>query len=437
MFQVGDDEPMESPPLAPGHQPYPRVDPKQLVGIDTISTRAGTFRARHYRDRTGYGEQVDYWIDDSVGPIGLIRLEAEQKQHPTIRAGFKFELVATGNDAVAQHHQTGAAVRRVGAEEARAAVDAADARRAAAAGQGGPMTHVGRHGRGRAASTIARRLIEAYTCTRYPHAPCQRASTLALVLAAACAAPVQQQAERETAGRRRSGDRDGGDGAADCRDGGRDLAAAHAVRGKLRGGAAGQVGGLRRVVPRRGDDQRARRAGRAKGSEAVTLETTTETRPGDRTVFATVFAATRDAGWRRDQQRVSGRATTIRWSRRRSGPRSSRTRASTRSKLVGTDMISVRAGPFRAKHYRYRTPYGEQVDFWIDDSVAPIGLIKLEAEQKQHSAFRAGFKFELVATGSGAIPQVTTPGAPVRRAACCSGRGCPGRGRRASGRSRP
>ena len=52
-------------------------------------------------------------------------------------------------------------------------------------------------------------------------------------------------------------------------------------------------------------------------------------------------------------------------------------------------MISVRAGLFRAKHYRYRTPYGEQVDYWIDDSVAPIGLIKLEAEQKQHSASAA------------------------------------------------
>ena len=64
--------------------------------------RVGTFRAKHYRDRTTYGEQVDVWMDDSVGPIGLVRLEAEQKQHPTIRAGFKFELVATGNDAVAQ-----------------------------------------------------------------------------------------------------------------------------------------------------------------------------------------------------------------------------------------------------------------------------------------------------------------------------------------------
>ena len=75
-------------------------------------------------------------------------------------------------------------------------------------------------------------------------------------------------------------------------------------------------------------------------------------------------------------------------------------------------MISVRAGLFRAKHYRYRTPYGERVDYWIDDSVAPIGLIKLEAEQKQHSGFRGGFKFELVAMGSGAIPQVTKPARP-------------------------
>ena len=102
VFQVADDEPMQSPPVPPAAQPYPRVDPGKLVGVDTITVRVGTFRAKHYRDRTTYGEQVDFWIDDSVGPIGLIRLEAEQKQHPTIRAGFKFELVATGNDAVAQ-----------------------------------------------------------------------------------------------------------------------------------------------------------------------------------------------------------------------------------------------------------------------------------------------------------------------------------------------
>jgi hypothetical protein len=102
VFQVADTDPMESPPVPPAQQPYPRVDPSKLVGVDTITVRVGTFRAKHYRERTGYGEQVDFWIDDSVGPIGLIKLEAEQKQHPTIRAGFKFALVATGNDAIPQ-----------------------------------------------------------------------------------------------------------------------------------------------------------------------------------------------------------------------------------------------------------------------------------------------------------------------------------------------
>jgi hypothetical protein len=102
VFQVADDEPMESPPLGPAQQPYPRVDPSKLVGTEMVTVRTGTFRAKHYRDRTGYGEQVDFWIDDSVHPIGLLRLEAEQKQHPTIRAGFKFELVAVGNDAIPQ-----------------------------------------------------------------------------------------------------------------------------------------------------------------------------------------------------------------------------------------------------------------------------------------------------------------------------------------------
>jgi hypothetical protein len=100
VFQVGDDEPMQAPSVPSSQQPYPRVDPSKLVGVDTISVRVGTFRAKHYRDRTSFGEQVDFWIDDSVGPIGLIKLEAEQKQHPTIRAGFTFQLVATGNDAI-------------------------------------------------------------------------------------------------------------------------------------------------------------------------------------------------------------------------------------------------------------------------------------------------------------------------------------------------
>jgi len=100
LFQTGDAEPMSAPPALPSQQPYPRLDPKKLVGTELVTVRVGTFRAKHYRDRTEFGEQVDVWIDDSVGPIGVLKLEAEQKQHPTIRAGFGYALVATGNDAI-------------------------------------------------------------------------------------------------------------------------------------------------------------------------------------------------------------------------------------------------------------------------------------------------------------------------------------------------
>jgi hypothetical protein len=148
----------------------------------------------------------------------------------------------------------------------------------------------------------------------------------------------------------------------------------------------------------------------ARGSEIVTIETTTETGSGDRTVFATVFAATntdwlvtRNVFQVGDDDPMESPAI---------GPAQQPYPRVDPSKLVGTEMISVRAGLFKASHYRYRTPYGEQVDYWVADGVPPIGLIKLEAEQKQHTGFRGGFRFELVATGSGAIPQITKPARP-------------------------
>jgi hypothetical protein len=149
----------------------------------------------------------------------------------------------------------------------------------------------------------------------------------------------------------------------------------------------------------------------AREGDAITLETTTETRPGDRTVFATILAGVSGADWRvtgnvfqvGDDEPMESPAI---------GPAQQPYPSVDPSKLIGTEMISVRAGLFRAKHYRYVTPYGERVDYWIDASVAPIGVIKLEAEQKQHSGFRGGFRFELVGMGSGAIPQVTKPARP-------------------------
>ena len=43
VFQVGDEDPMESPAIGPAQQPYPAVDPKKLIGTEMISVRAGLF----------------------------------------------------------------------------------------------------------------------------------------------------------------------------------------------------------------------------------------------------------------------------------------------------------------------------------------------------------------------------------------------------------
>ena len=112
VFQVADDEPMQAPPIAPAEQPYPRVDPRKLVGVDTISMRVGTFRAQHYRDRTTYGEQVDFWIDDSVGPIGLIRAGSRAEAAPDDPRRLQVRAGGDGKRCRRADHQAGAAVRR-------------------------------------------------------------------------------------------------------------------------------------------------------------------------------------------------------------------------------------------------------------------------------------------------------------------------------------
>ena len=80
--------------------------------------------------------------------------------------------------------------------------------------------------------------------------------------------------------------------------------------------------------------------------------------------------------------------------------------------LVGTEMIKVRGGTYTAKHYKDTTRFGELVDFWIDEGVAPIGLVKLEADERQRPTSTPGkrrMRYELLVSGRGATPQVTNP----------------------------
>jgi hypothetical protein len=235
--------------------------------------------------------------------------------------------------------------------------------------------------------------------------------TLVMVLAAACAAPVQQADPGKPATSTVA--------AADATN--REAAPPAAAAGAIWPPRMPAAGNFEEVPLGKWADYEETYLGAAiirervalvsREAEMVTLETTTETRPGDRTVFATEFAGANNAGWRvtsnvfqvGDDEPMESPAT---------GPAQQPYPRADPSKLIGTEMISVRAGLFKAKHYRYRTPYGERVDYWVDDSVGPIGLIKLEAEQKQHTGFSGGFKFELVAMGSGAIPQVTKRARP-------------------------
>ena len=130
-------------------------------------------------------------------------------------------------------------------------------------------------GRGRAASTIARRLIEAYTCTRYPMFRIS-VLTLALVLVAACAAPVQQQAERETS-------------VAAATDAEQTAPPIAATAGAIWPPRMPCAGNFEDVPLGKWADYeesyldaatiKERVALVSKGSEAVTIETTTETRP--------------------------------------------------------------------------------------------------------------------------------------------------------------
>ncbi len=79
---------------------------------------------------------------------------------------------------------------------------------------------------------------------------------------------------------------------------------------------------------------------------------------------------------------------------------------------VGEETVTVRAGTFGTKRYRYKTAWDETVDVWIDAAVWPLCVVKLEAELKQGWPDGNRFDYELTATGTGATAQITRPAIP-------------------------
>jgi hypothetical protein len=102
VMQLGAADPMEMPPEMTDKKPFTRPNPKALVGSETIKTPAGSFKAKHYSDKTPQGDKLDYWVNDGVAPYGLVKVEVEQKNNPQIKGKLMFELTAQGKDAKAQ-----------------------------------------------------------------------------------------------------------------------------------------------------------------------------------------------------------------------------------------------------------------------------------------------------------------------------------------------
>jgi hypothetical protein len=102
VMQMGTADPMEMPLENGQDRQFTKPDPKRLVGSEKIEVRGGSFKTKHYREKTAAGDTYDFWVNDGVLPLGLVKLSGEQKANPAMKGGFKFELLARGKDAKAQ-----------------------------------------------------------------------------------------------------------------------------------------------------------------------------------------------------------------------------------------------------------------------------------------------------------------------------------------------
>ena len=85
VMQLGAGDPMDMPVEMSGGKPFTKPNPKTLVGSETIKVAAGSFKTKHYRDKTPQGDKIDYWVSESVPPLGLVKIEVEQKNNPQIK----------------------------------------------------------------------------------------------------------------------------------------------------------------------------------------------------------------------------------------------------------------------------------------------------------------------------------------------------------------
>jgi hypothetical protein len=99
VMQLGAADPMELPLEMAGGKPFTRPNPKSLIGSEMVKVSAGSFKAKHYREKTPQGDRFEYWVSDGAPPLGIVKVEVDQKNNPSIKGVMGFELLHVGKDA--------------------------------------------------------------------------------------------------------------------------------------------------------------------------------------------------------------------------------------------------------------------------------------------------------------------------------------------------
>jgi hypothetical protein len=99
-MQISDNDPMEMPIDSKQQKQFHRPDPKSLVKEETIKVAAGTFKTKHYRDKTPGGDAFDFWVSADVPPFGIVKVDSRPTHAgPGAQGPVKFELTALGKNA--------------------------------------------------------------------------------------------------------------------------------------------------------------------------------------------------------------------------------------------------------------------------------------------------------------------------------------------------
>jgi hypothetical protein len=83
--------------------------------------------------------------------------------------------------------------------------------------------------------------------------------------------------------------------------------------------------------------------------------------------------------------------------------------------FAGTEDVEVSAGRFRADRYRLKLGGGRENTVWMSADVAPLGLLRMHAEEHSPELQGSAADMELVGQGTGARPTIVKAPRPYDR----------------------